>query len=276
MRARRSGRSCGSHEWLRRRVWWRWRTLGFSAARAAVASTSTSARPPARPAARAAKPGGSPTTPARAAPRMPPRRRRPSAAPPREHRSAPRARPRVAAGDRQAWQQSFSQRPDVPLAAEYPGSAMRRILLSCVLLGVLTLPAAAVARSSAPAKPGYLVVRKAAGDGGVNGRPVVTLVVRGFVLGRISQEARVAVYYLPSKNAGGVPQVQQGADVSTSTRRWNGLPGKVFRGSNFRFRAMGGFYRVVVRGSGVYLFAGGHGHVTFRGSSVNPGADGEY
>ncbi len=123
---------------------------------------------------------------------------------------------------------------------------MRRILLSC---------------------------RKAAGDGGVNGRPVVTLVVRGFVLGRVSQEARVAVYYLP---AGSTPQVQQGADVTTSARRWNGRPGRVFSGSNFRFRAMGGFYRVVVRGSGVYLFAGGHGHVTFRGSSVNKRADGRY
>ena len=41
---------------------------------------------------------------------------------------------------------------------------MRQILLSCALLGVLALPAAAVARSSAPAKPGYLVVRKAASD----------------------------------------------------------------------------------------------------------------
>jgi hypothetical protein len=153
---------------------------------------------------------------------------------------------------------------------------MRRILLTCVLLGVLTLPAAAVARSSAAAKPGYLVVRKAAGDGGVNGAPVVTLVVRGFVLGRISQEAQVAVYYLPSKNGGGTPQVQQGANVSTSARRWHGLPGKVFNGPNFRFRAIGGFYRVVVRGSGVYLFAGGHGHVTLRGSSVNPRVDGEY
>src|SRR4029453_15051672 len=105
---------------------------------------------------------------------------------------------------------------------------------------------------------------------GVNGRPVVTLVVRGFVLGRISREARVAVYYLPMKNAGGVPQVQQGADVSTSARQWHKLPGKVFSGSNFRFRAMGGRYLVVVRGFGVYLFAGGHGHVTLRGSSVNP------
>jgi len=39
---------------------------------------------------------------------------------------------------------------------------------------------------------------------------------------------------------------------------------------------MGGYYRVVVRGFGIYLFAGGHGHVTLRGSSVNPRADGTY
>lgn len=161
-------------------------------------------------------------------------------------------------------------------AAEYPGSAMRRILLSCALLAGLTLPAVAVARSSTPAKPGYLVVKKAAGDGGVSGRAVVTVVVRGFVLGRVSQEARVGIYYLPSRNGGGTPQVQQGADVSTSTRRWHGLPGKVFSGSNFRFRAMGGYYRVEVRGAGVYLFVGGHGHVTLLGSSVNPRADGKY
>jgi len=31
-----------------------------------------------------------------------------------------------------------------------------------------------------------------------------------------------------------------------------------------------------VRGSGVYLFVGGHGNVTLHGSSVYPGADGAY
>src|SRR4051795_3247183 len=46
----------------------------------------------------------------------------------------------------------------------YPGSAMRRILLSCALLAVLALPAAAAARASAAGKPGFLVVRRAAGD----------------------------------------------------------------------------------------------------------------
>jgi hypothetical protein len=149
---------------------------------------------------------------------------------------------------------------------------MRRILLSCALLALLTLPAAAAARASAPAKPGFVVVRKALDDGGVNGRPVAKIVVKGFVLGRVSQEARVDIYQLPS--AAG-PQVK-GTDVSTRPVKWHGRTGKEYRGSNFRFRAIGGFCRVVVRGSGVYLFAGGQGHVTLRGSSVYKHADGTF
>ena len=152
---------------------------------------------------------------------------------------------------------------------------MRRILLSCAILASLTLPAVAVARATAPAKSGFLVVRKAAGDGGVNGRPVATLVVQGFVLGRVSQEARVDIYQLPSAAGQGGPQVK-GADVSTRAIKWHGFTGTTYSGSNFRFRAISGFYRVVVRGSGVYLFAGGRGHVTLRGSSVYPHADGTY
>ena len=132
---------------------------------------------------------------------------------------------------------------------------------------------------AAPAKHGYLVVRGAAGDGGVSGRPVATLVVTGFVLGRISQEGKVDVIQLPSVNGQGAPQATPG--VSTKKIRWHARNGKVFSGkefsgSNFRFRAWGGSYRVVVRGSGIYLFAGGGGHVTLRGSSVYPKADGFY
>ena len=151
---------------------------------------------------------------------------------------------------------------------------MRRILLSCAFLAVLSLPAAAVARTSAPAGPGFLVVRHAVGDGGVNGRPVATVVVRGFVLGRVSQEGQVEVIQLPSVSGEGAPQVTAG--VSTRAIRWHGFAGKEFTGSNFRFRAMGGSYRVVVRGSGIYLFAGGRGQVTLRGSSIYKHADGWY
>ena len=159
---------------------------------------------------------------------------------------------------------------------------MRRILLSCALLAVLALPAAAAARASAAGKPGFLVVRRAAGDGGVNGRPVATVVVQGFVLGRVSREAQVDIYQLPSAAGQGGPDVK-GADVSHRRIRWHGrhqhqhvFTGTRYSGSNFRFRAIGGYYRVVVRGSGVYLFAGGRGHVTLRGSSVYRHKDGTY
>jgi hypothetical protein len=151
---------------------------------------------------------------------------------------------------------------------------MQRILLSCACLAVLTLPAAASA-AAGHAKPGFLVVRKAAGDGGVNGRPVVTVVVEGFVLGRVTQQALVDVYQLPSAAGGGAPQAA-GPDVSHHAVRWHRFNGTEYSGSGFRFRAMGGAYRVVVRGAGVYLFAGGHGSVLLHGSSVYPGSDGAY
>jgi hypothetical protein len=152
---------------------------------------------------------------------------------------------------------------------------MRRVLLSGVLLAVLLLPAAASARASAQSKPGYLVVRKGLNDGGPNGRPAVTLVVKGFVLGRISQEARVDIYHLPSANTQILPSAK-GQDVRQQAKRWNGLPGVEYNGSGFRFSAMGGSYRVVIRGAGVYLFAGGSGSVTLRGSAVYEKADGVY
>jgi hypothetical protein len=155
---------------------------------------------------------------------------------------------------------------------------MRRILVSCGLLALLALPAAAAARTPASAKPGYLVVRRGLNDRGVNGRPAVTAVVKGFVLGRISQEARVDVYHLPS---GGVQARVKGTDVSTSAVRWHGangfrLTGKEYSGSNLRFRVTGGPFRLVVRGAGIYLFAGGTGAVWLRGSSVYTKADGKY
>lgn len=154
---------------------------------------------------------------------------------------------------------------------------MRRFLLSCAILAVLAVPTAAAARASASGKPGYLVIRKAVGNGGVNGRPVATVVVRGFVLGRVSQEAEVDIYHLPCTSGQCAPSVK-GTDVSVAPLPlWHGsVPGKRYRGSNFRFRATGGFYRVVVRGSGVYIFAGGRGWVWLQGSSFNRQADGTY
>lgn len=154
---------------------------------------------------------------------------------------------------------------------------MRRVVLSCLCLSVLFLPAAASARvrSAGQLKPGYVVVQKALNDGGPNGRPAVTLVVRpGFVLGRITQEARVDIYRLPNSPA---PPPPRGQDVRSRSLRWHGLPGVEYIGSGFRFSAVGGSYHVVIRGSGIYVFAGGvRGSVKLRGSTSNPTTDGTY
>jgi hypothetical protein len=151
---------------------------------------------------------------------------------------------------------------------------MRRILLSLACGVVLTLPAAASAGSGS-GHAGFLVVRNGEGDGGVYGPPVVTVVVRGFVLGRLSQEGRVDIYHLPTVGGQGAPQAA-GPDVSHRVVRWRRFTGIEYSASGFRFRAIGGAYRVVVRGSGVYIFAGGQGSVTLRGSSVYPNSDGRY
>jgi hypothetical protein len=153
---------------------------------------------------------------------------------------------------------------------------MRRILTTCALLAVLALPAAKAGRAAAPAKRGYVVVRNATGDGGVIGRPVATVIVQGFVLGLISHEARVDVFQLPSGAGQGSVQVK-GTDLSSRAITWRRFTGKEYTGSNFRFRAIGGYYRVVVRGSGIYLFAGGHdGYVKLRGSVFHPRSDGTF
>jgi hypothetical protein len=151
---------------------------------------------------------------------------------------------------------------------------MRRILLICASAAVLALPAAAAAGARGHAAPGYLVVRKAAGDGGIYGNPVVTVVVQGFVLGRVSPkaQARVAIYHLP----GAAPPQAKGLDVAHRQVRWRGHAGVEYSGNGFRFSAIGGWYRVVVRGSRVYLFAGGHGRVWLHGSSFDKRGDGTY
>lgn len=159
---------------------------------------------------------------------------------------------------------------------------MRRILLSCACAAVLLLPAATSAGATAHAKPkpGYLVVKKALDDGGVTGRPVVTLVVHGFVLGRVSatQEARIAIYHLASSSGAGAGAPQVVGNAAKTPVRWRGrVHGTEYHGSGFRFRAIDGFYRVVVRGSGgIYLFAGGRGNVRLRGSSFDQKGDGTY
>jgi hypothetical protein len=156
---------------------------------------------------------------------------------------------------------------------------MGRMLLLLAGLAVLALPAAAAARPQAHvATPGFLVVHNAATDGGVDGKPVATVVVRGFVLGHIAQQGAVRFYNLAS-GAGSNAPVVTGAEVSRTRRPFHcchGLAGAEYRGSDFRFRVVGPAWRVVVYGSGISLFAGGIGSVSLHGSVFAPRADGHY
>ena len=153
---------------------------------------------------------------------------------------------------------------------------MRRIVLTCATITVVMLLAVASATAGGPTA-GFLVVQKANSDGGVHGHAIVTLIlVRGFVVGRVPQgaEARVDIFHLPSATGEGAPQAF--GDVSRRRVRWHGRSGIEFNGSGFHFRAIDGAYRVVVRGARVYLFAGGNGSVTLRGSAVYRRSDGTY
>jgi len=151
---------------------------------------------------------------------------------------------------------------------------MRRILLLLASAAVLTLPAAGVARAQSHRAPGYLVVRDAFSDGGVTGRPVATVAVKGFVIGHIAQEGAVEMYHFNS-GTGSLAQVAGGV-VSRKAVSYHGRPGTKFSGSDFGFRGVSGVWRVVVYGAGVSLYVGGEGVAHLHGSVSYPKTDGVY
>lgn len=154
---------------------------------------------------------------------------------------------------------------------------MRRILLLLAGAAILALPAAAAARAqSQQVAPGFLVVHDASTDGGVTGRPVATVDVHGFVLGHVAQEGAVQIFHLKS-SPGALAAQATGVDVTRHAVTYQGVvQGNQFSGSDFRFRAVGGFWRVVVYGAGVSIYAGGEGKARLHGSVEYPGTDGEY
>ena len=158
---------------------------------------------------------------------------------------------------------------------------MRRLLLTSVALLALALPATALA-FKLDASDGTLVVRQADnGDGIAQGaRPVVALSINGFAIGRIAGAGRIEIYDLdPADDA--APEVT-GADTHKDVKhdfgdgpiagtRWSNTDG-----SAFSFRAANGQYRILIYGSGIYLFAGGNGKVWLTGDPNDPNGDGSY
>ena len=148
---------------------------------------------------------------------------------------------------------------------------MRRLVLICLCVGVLALPAAALALRSTPGD-GTLVVKNGSAPRGV---PVVTLVIDGAAIGHVS-------------NLGGTDRVVitdlDNGFSNVAVTNVNGTLGskeisdtvRSFTGEDFRFRAVGGVYNITIYGSGVDLFAVGQGNVTLQGNPDSTVNDGRY
>jgi hypothetical protein len=157
---------------------------------------------------------------------------------------------------------------------------MRRLVVTFATLLALVVPATASALHAAPGD-GWLVVRNGDNSDGIGSdakpydtRPVVTLVITGFVIGHVGNEGRIAIYDLNAadQNSPEVTGASRVRDLSLP----KGGDGTMWKGANFRFRAVDGTFKVVIWGSGIYLFAGGQGSVTLTGSTDTPNSDGKF
>lgn len=155
---------------------------------------------------------------------------------------------------------------------------MRRLALLCLPVGALALPAAALAIGTS-AGDGTLVVQGGSAPAQV---AVVTLVVNGTVIGHVSSgspDQSDTVVVDDANNTGNVAASGlTGAYLSkTSTSDATG-PGTTWKlsGSDFRFRAADGVYKLTVYGSGIDLFAVGTGKVVIQGQPDTKVSDGKY
>jgi hypothetical protein len=147
---------------------------------------------------------------------------------------------------------------------------MRRLSVILGLFSVLAVPAAALAATSAPGD-GSLVVKNGSAPVGT---PVIVLQITGTVIGQVGGYGKLVIDAGPNADATAEPQVT-GAGLPSD------LPNKsptaqVWKATNFKFRAVGGTYTLLVYGSGVDLVAVGNGSVKVAGMPDTPVGDGRY
>jgi hypothetical protein len=126
-----------------------------------------------------------------------------------------------------------------------------RALLTFAVLAALALPAASAARDQS-ASDGTLSVQ--------NGRGTIAIAGRGGVIGSFG---RGSVTISDPIEGDGTGPIVTGDDFppvekNDTTTTW--------RGTNVRFRIIGGSFRVVVRGRGINLSLVGKGNVTLDGA----------
>jgi hypothetical protein len=140
---------------------------------------------------------------------------------------------------------------------------MRRVLLTCLLVA-LGLPSVALAVRGSSGD-GTLAVRNATGD---PGQPVVSMMITGAVIGQLDRGRILIDDPTPGDGPGAVVTgaVHQRDVSGTAT---------LYSGTDIRFRAVGGKYRIRIFGSGINVNAVGQGTVRLVGS-VLLSSDGRY
>ena len=144
---------------------------------------------------------------------------------------------------------------------------MRRTAVLGVCLAVLVLPAAVSAMVSAPGD-GSLVVKDASGPRTGN-VPVVALTITGAAIGHVDQGHIVI-------DNGATAEVTQGAGILWRKDVKNSDTAQMWGGTDFKFRAVGGKYAILIYGSGIDVVALGTGTVTLTGLVDDPLNDGTY
>ena len=140
---------------------------------------------------------------------------------------------------------------------------MRRLVLLTVFALALAAPAAAFAvLQSSSDDDGSLSVK--------NGNGKVTLFpFTGAAVGRIGHGKIWINDPIPSDGDGphfwGCDNAPGGNDLTDTT--------VVCSGENLRFRAVGGKYKIAIRGDGIFLSAVGHGTLVLNGAGDSPVVD---
>jgi len=147
---------------------------------------------------------------------------------------------------------------------------MRRTVVLGACLAALLLPAAAAAMLDAPGD-GSLVVKNASGPRNL---PVVALIITGAAIGHVDQGH--IVIDDPTPNNGVTPEVTSGTGPFWRKDSPSIDTAQVWGGTDFKFRAVGGKYTILIYGSGVDVVALGTGTVTLTGLVDDPHNDGTY
>jgi hypothetical protein len=140
--------------------------------------------------------------------------------------------------------------------------SMWRLALICFSVAVVAAPVA-WAVPSAPGD-GTLVVQEGSAPNGV---AVVTLVIKGTVIGQVASGSLGVddVVVIDNLNGTGAFTVSRVGGALLTTKTVSSTRTK-YLGSDFRFRAVeDNYYKVTIYGSGVNLFAVGQGKVSLQG-----------